>query len=1029
MINFAKLAINRPVSICMIALALVVFGVSAIFTAPVELMPEIEVPMIVIATVYPGAGPEDVESLVTKPIEEAIATQSGVKHIESISSENMSLIVLEMNYGVNMDVTHMDLQEKINMNVNNLPDDANKPMIIEININDMMDTMSLSATTTADLDLLYYVEDKIVPEFEKLSGVASVDVSGGQKNYVSVELNQELLKQYNLNMSTIIGFVSSADFSLPIGSTQRADQNLSLQGSVRYSSINSLKNVPITLPTGDVIRLSDVANIYEATEEATSVSRYNGDQNINIGIKKRQSSSTIGVCNDIAKVVDELNKKDSGVNLKIVNNSADQVMDSISTVVSTLAIAIVLAMVVLFVFLGDIKASVIIGVSIPVSLLTTLILMNALGFSFNIVSLSALIIAIGNMVDNSVVVIDSCFAVQNKVKTAKEAAIEGTRVVTTSQIAGSLAAMVTFLPMALMSGMAGQMFKQLGLTIVFASAASVMSALTVVPLLFYWLKPQEKKDILMSRLLKKTQKSYSSFLQKTFNHKVLVIIVAVVMLVGSIGLALTLNYELMAATDEGIINITVDLKPGLKLEAINEALLPIEKMVAEHPDVDHYSLRGGGSGSAVSMMEGASSGSASVTAYLKSNRSIKTIDLVEQWKKDTAGWPGYNISISSYSQTEMISAGIEVNLEGTNREALEEASFMVEALLHQNPDISHIASSATATNPRAEVVVDPVKAASVGLTPLQVISTIYSTAGGNKAATITAGSRDYDVRVEFPRDHYRDVTDIAAMSISSPFGEIPLMDIAAIEYTTNPQSIHRLDSQYRITVSGQPTLATRLTAQATVNEQVLTLDLPAGVSIAAASSDEMMREEFTSIINAILTALLLMFMVLAMQFESTRFSLVVMISIPFSMIGAFMLMRMFDITFSMTSLIGFLLLFTTVINNSILYIDTVAMLQNEEGMEVREALVTAGISRTRPILMTTCVTLISIIPEGLGIGSAGEIMQGMAVVIIGGLIAATILTLLLLPTFYLMLEEGKQKRQARRLKRQLKNSEPETAVQ
>ena len=1029
MINFAKVAIKRPVSICMIVLALIVFGLSSIVSAPLELFPEIEVPMLVLVTVFPGAAPDDVDSLVTKPLEDAVSTLSGVTRIAATSSENVSILMLEFDYGVNMDTTYMDLKDRVDMYKSNLPDEAQDPTVIEININDFMDTITLSATTDANIDLAYYVEDEIIPEIEKLSGVASVSTTGAQAKYIKVELDSRLLKQYGLTMSSIAGVVSGADFSMPVGNAYRADQKVSLHGGVEYSSPVELGTIPITLHSGDIIHLADVATIYETVPERDSLSRYNGEETISISVKKRQSAGTIGVVKDVLALVDELNARNSSVNIEVVMDSAEYIQSSVNTVAITLGIAVLLAMVVLFIFIGNWKGSVIIGASIPISLLTTLILMTTFNFSFNIITLSSLVIAIGNMVDNSVVVLDSCFGARDEGKGIRDAVIDGTGTVMTSQIAGTLAAIVTFLPLGLLQGLSGQMFRQMCFTIVFASIASVLSALFVVPLLFYWLQPEEKKNNPASVMLNKMHNVYERFLKSTFRHRKTVVVTAVMLLALSILIATTLKFELMPETDEGAISITVNLKPGLELSAINEAILPIEQMVADHPDVESYSLSAGSSGANIMAM---ASNSASIDVYLKDNRKTKTTDLVDIWKEATKDYVGYEITVSNVTQMSSMTgsaADVQTILLGIDRDKLAEASAMVEDLMRAIPYLTHVSSTATAHSPRAEIIVDPMKASAVGMTPFQVIGSVYSMVDGSRAGTITSGGREYDVRIEYPADRYRNMSDISGMIIATPRGDVPLMNIATIEYTNSPQSIDRENSQYHITVSSEIAVNAPETAKEDITAAIEALQLPAGVTFGTTQADQRMVEEFTAIVQAILAAIFLMFMVMAMQFESARFSIVVMLCIPFSVIGAFFLMRITGISITMNSLMGFLLLFSAVINNGILYIDTATEYQRD-GMAAEAALISAGISRMRPILMTSSVSIISMIPEALSIGDGAEMMQGMALVIIGGLVTSTLLTLLLLPTFYLIfggdMAKREEKKQRRKEKKQAKQRNEET---
>ena len=994
--NLTKLAIKRPVSMLIVVLALVVFGFSAMLGAPLELMPDMEMPAMIILTVYPGAGPEEVNDLVTSVVEDSVSSLSGVKNVTSQSKENMSLVMLEMDYGANMDVAHMDLQEKLDMYKSTLPDDAQTPTIIEVSM-DMMPSIVLSANATGDVDLLRLIDDEVKPEFEKLSGVATADVMGGQKDYISVTLNEERLKQYKLDMNTIIGFVGAADFSIPAGSVDRGDQELSLRGGVSYNTVESLKSIPITLSSGQVIRLSDVANIYQGTEESGSISRYNGHETVMVSITKRQSAGTVDVSRAVIDTMNRINDSNIGVRMEVINDSSEQILASIETVIQTLIGAVILCMLVLFLFFRDWRASLIVGSSIPVSVLTTLILMNMMGFSFNVVSLGGLIIGVGMMVDNSIVVLESCFQRQERQLTHREAALEGAKFVTSSIIASTITTIVVFLPISILKGMSGQMFRQLGFTIIFSLTASLISALTIVPLMFCRLKPVEREGR-FGLWLKKVEVSYGGFLKKTFRHKALVVIVSVVLLVVSVGMVFFIPMQLMPDIDQGSISISVDTKPGLKLEEVDKILTGLEAMVVECPDVERYSLSGGGSGSMFS------SGSGSISVYLKGDREKSTKEWVDIWRAQTADTVGYDVDVSAASMMSMLSSSsVDVNIQGNDLDALRGVSKQIEELLRGRGEIVRVTSTVSSGDPQAEIKVDPIKATAVGLTPKQVIGTVYNIMEGSSPDTLRVNGQEYDIRIEYPKDRYRTVADLSGLMLTAPGGkQVPLLDIATIEYSNAPLQIDRQNNQYIVTVSGQLTTAAEKNAAKITQEVTRSVEgiLPTGVSIAASDMMESMNEEFSALGGAILTAVLLVFMVMAMQFESARFSIIVMICIPFSLIGSFGLMLLSGVTMSMPSLMGFLMLVGTVVNNGILFIDTANSYRNS--MDAETALIYAGRSRLRPILMTTLTTILSMLPMALAVGSSAEAMQGMAIVIIGGLTASTVLTLLLLPTFYLL---------------------------
>lgn len=1011
--NLTKLSIKRPVSVCIIVLALVVFGVSSLLGSPIELMPDMEMPYLMVMTTYPGAGPEEVEDLVTSDIESSVSTLSGLKNIQSVSQENMSMVLLEMEYGTNMDIAHMDLQEKINMFSNSLPDEASDPVIIEMSM-DMMPSIVLSAKPTGDVNLLSLLDEQVVPEFEKLSGTASVDVNGGQEDYISVRLDDQKMKQYHLDMSTVLSVVGSADFSIPVGDVDRGDINLTLRGGVDYNTAQALREIPFTLHSGDVVRLSDFATVYESTKEPTALRRYNGSDTVMISVTKRQSASTVDVCRDVVKTMNEINSRNLGVELSVIDDTSENILASVSSVGQTLVMGVILSMVVLFIFFGDWRASVIVGVSMPVSLLVTLILMNMMGLSLNVVSLGGLVIGVGMMVDNSIVVLESIFSRKNSQRTLKEAAVEGAELVTASVIAGTITTIVVFLPISLLQGMSGQMFKQLGYTVIFSLTASLISALTLVPLMFVRMKPVEKTDTWINRFLAKASEVYGKVLGKTFRHKILTLLASVVLLVLSFVLMPFINVEMMPSTDEGTVLIDVETKPGLTLENTDAIMRQLEEIVVNHPDVEDYSLSAGGGGS--------------ITAYLRDDRKMSTLEVVDQWRDEIPDLPNCNISVSSSNTTDQMTGGsdVAINLQGNDLDVLKEASKQVEDMMRANPGILRVSSTLTSGDPQAEIKVDPLKAHAVGYTPQQVVGLVYNTVSGKEATTIRQNGQEYSVFVEYPDDQYQTISDLSGLVLTAPTGQqVPLLDIATVEYSNAPQQISKKNSQYLVTITGQPSSAAKYTASQEINTAMEDLSLPAGVSMARGGSQEQMITEFKALGGAIATAIFLVFMVMAMQFESPRFSGLVMLCIPFSLIGSLGLLLITRCTLSMPSLIGFLMLVGTVVNSGILFIDTAN--RYRETMDAESALILAGKSRLRPILMTTMTTVLSMVPMGLGFGDNGELMQGMAVVMIGGLLASTVLTLVLLPTFYLIVNKKSKPKKDKKNRRGKTQSQEEAS--
>lgn len=1010
--NLTKIALKRPVSTLLIVLAIVVFGITSLFGFRLELQPDMEMPMLLVVTVYPGADPESVEELVTKEIEAAGAEQSGVDTYTSVSSENSSMVMFSYDYGIDIDEAYMDLKTALDTATASLPEDAQDPFIMELSM-DAMDTVTISATAVGNVDLLSYVENTAVPELETLLGVADVTVTGGKENYIKVELNPEAMRTYGLSMASVSQSIAALDFTIPAGSVSQGTQDITVSSSADISGLVQIQNIPVVTAKGAVIPLSDIATVSESQREAGSISRHNGHDNITIGVSKNQSYGTVNVARDIEKVVNRLQEANGAVDLEITYNASDMILTSLSSVGQTLIIGVILSMLVLFLFFGDFKASLIVGSSMPVSLFATMILMNAMGFSFNIVTTGALVIAIGMMVDSSVVVIESCFRLKEKHAGFKEAAYEGTKMVTSSIVASTLTTIVVYFPLSTMKGLSGQMFKQLGFTIIFALIASLLVAMTLIPLCFSKFKPKDKKELRINRVLETINKGYDKLLRKLLYKKKTVLLMAVALLVLAFALLTQIHTELMPQVDESTIAITAKFRSGTQLETVEEQSLFLEEKVASDANVENYSIS-------------ISDNTATITAYLSDACELTTGQVVEQYTRELAAITNMDITVaaSGTNMTSMLAGSVEVDLSGRNLDDLKEAAKQVEAVMRNTPGVLKVSSDLGEASTKAEVMVDPLKSMSVGLAPAQVAMEMYYALSGMEAVTLTKNGEEYSVRLEYPQGQYEDMNSLMNMTLTTGYQtQIPLSEIAQIQYTDAPESLTRVDGIYQVAITASTTESAKYTADEAIKAAVAQMEFPTGVGQSENMMVEMMNEEFSAILTAIWTAVFLVFLVMAMQFESPRFSGMVMLSIPFSLIGSFFLLFLTGSTLSMVSLMGVLMLVGIVVNNGILYVDTANKLREEMFME--EALIQSGQIRLRPILMTTLTTILSMVPLAIGIGDGGVLMQGMALVIIGGLIASTLLILLLLPTFYLIIYEGRGRKMKKKKQKQKAQIEKE----
>lgn len=998
--NLTKLALRRPVSAILIILALAVFGLSSIPGFKMQLTPDMDMPMLIVMTTWPGADPESVEELVTDVVEDAGSALSGVDSVTSQSSENVSLVMFSYEYGVDIDECYSDLRTALDTASLRMPEDASTPVVLELNMYQSAD-MTLSATTEADLDLKKTLEDGLIPELEAIADMAQVELSGGREDYIRILLREDVLKQYGLNMSAVANYLAAVDFTIPAGSVVQGSQDVAVSASMEYNTVQRLEQVPVITAMGSVVHLSDLAEISIEKEEADTISRSNGRENISISLQKNQSASVVQIADRVEETIQDYMEKNPQIHVEVEYNSADIILSSLWSVGKTLIAGIVISMAVLFVFFGDLRASLIVGSSMPISLLATLILMSMMGYSMNIVTLGSLVIAIGMIVDNSIVVIESCFRASDSEENFREAALRGTKVVTMSIIASTITTIVVYLPLATMDDLAGQLFGQLGFTIVFAMLSSLISAMTLVPLFYALFRPREKKQLFINRFLDRINRGYRWILKRALHRKLLVIAITLLLTGVSVWMFTGLNMELMPATDEGIVAVSVSFRPGTTLETRQKAMESLEELAEKEETVRSYSVTIN------------SDSTASMSAYLKSDRELSTADIVEKWNRLTRDYTDMDLDIasggSSMGSGMMTTSSVEIDLRGRDMEILKQTAAQAQAIMEQVPGVIKVTSSANDTSTAARLEIDPLMTMYYGMTPVQVAAGVSNILSGVDVLTVTKDGTEYEVRLEYPEGLYDDMNSLMEATLTNTQGvQVPLREICQVVYTDAPQTIVRSDGRYQISLTAAVTQEIQFTAQDSLLEALSSLTLPDGVELAENMMTEIMNEEFEAIARAILTAVFLVFLVMAMQFESPRFSFMVMMCIPFSLVGSIFLLSVTDFTISMVSLMGFLMLVGIVVNNGILYVDTVNQLREE--MPLEEALTESGCIRLRPILMTTLTTILSMIPMGLGIGDNAEVMQGMALVIIGGLVASTLLTLLLMPTIYLLIDKKNKSR-------------------
>ena len=997
--GITRFVLKRPVTVLMALLCLIVFGISSVFNATLEQMPDMDQPMMIIMANYSGASPEDMDELVTQLIEDQVSTLEGVKSMSSTTSEGRSMIMLEYDYDTDMDEAYSDLTKSLN-SIRDLPDDV-EPTVMEMN-NNAQASMMLTIANPSQENLYDYVDQKIVPELEKLSTVAEVSTMGGSSEYIKIELMSDMMDQYNVSISDIKSAMSAANLSYPSGSAESGNLDLSVSTLTQHDTLDELLEMPITVSGNKIIYLEDIAVVSYAEEQKGGVSRYNGEETISISLTKQQSSTAMDLSKQVQKIIKSLQNDDDDLTITVARDEADSIQDSLKDVAETMVMAVVISMIIIFLFFGDFKASLIVGSSIPTSILMSLIVMTRAGFTLNIITMSGLVLGVGMMVDNSIVVLESCFRAMDKQQDKgalgyAKAALEGTNIVVASIFGSTVTTCVVFIPLVFLNGMSGQMFGAMGYTIVFCMCASLLSAIAIVPLCYMMYKPKERSSAPATRPLTFLQDAYRKIMSVLLKHKAIVMLASVGIIVATVFLASGMQTELMTADDTGTVSVSIETRPGLITEQADAILAEAESIVAAHEDVESYMLR-------YNNDEG------TITAYLKDDRKMSTDEVVSQWENEMADLENCTITVEASTSMSMMgrSRGYEAILKGTQYDELQEVSNEIVNELIARDDVKNVHSSIENTAPVVAVKVDPVAASAEGLTAAQIGTMVKQMLDGEEVTTLKVDGQEISVKAEYPEDQYKTVPQLERIILKKPSGGyVALSDVAEIYYKDSPSSIEKEDKSYQITISADYVDSSSSAAVKTkIDNEVISPNLTGTITRGTNSRDRMMQEEFSGLYNAIAVAVFLIFVVMAAQFESPKFSFMVMTTIPFSLVGSFGLLKLTGVSMSMTSILGFLILVGTVVNNGILYVDTVNQYRME--MPLRKALIEAGATRMRPIMMTSLTTILSMLPMAMAFGSSGSTTQGLAVVNIGGLSVGVLVALFILPVYYALMNGRKE---------------------
>jgi len=1012
--KLSELAIKRPVTTTMMVLLVILLGIIAFNMLNIDLFPNITYPAAVVITEYEGVGPEEIESMVTRPIEGAVATVTNINNLTSTSSAGNSMVIAEFDWGTDMDMASMDMREKIDMVEGYLPDGVSDPMIVKFDPS-MMPVMQLGVAADMNLlELKKVIEDEYIPRLERLEGVAQVSLTGGNEREILITLDQTKLSNYNIDFSTITNTLMMGNINLSGGDFNRGTSVLLVRLTGKFKSIEDIRTILIPTSYGTV-QLEDIAEVRDTYKEVNTISRLNGENSIGIMIQKQTDANTVAVSNSVKKEIDNIaNDIDQDVRVVPIMDQADFIERSIGNVGRNAIIGGFLAILILFLFLRNYRSTVIIATAIPVSVITTFMLIYFGNLTLNMMTLGGLALGVGMLVDNSIVVLENIYRYRAEGYNRIEAAKQGSQEVGMAIVASTLTTIVVFLPIIFMGGIAAELFQELALTVTFSLLASLVVSLTLIPVMaskILKLNKNEKEGLNKKGLMDKVKDKYKSSLIWSLGHRKLVIALSIILLIVSIALYPLIGAEFIPSMDQGQFTISVELPVGTNLEETNRVTKLIEDKVLLLPEVESILANVGSAGD---MMGNSSTDMSSLVVLLKdgSERERTTTEVMEGLRKDII-IPGAEVSMAA---ADMMGAGmlggspISIKISGDNLAVLEEVSLKIQEQLAQVDGVRQIENSISEGRPEMQITINRNLAAQFGLGNAQIGSVLKTAVSGTVATRYEVAGEEIDIRVKLNSEDILSTQQIKELLIPSPTGaRVPLNRIAEFSVEQGPREILR-ENQVRYSQITADIFNTNLGDIMPILQEKIdqNITIPAGYQVEYGGEFSEMQDAFINLVYALLLAVVLVYMVMASQFESLIHPFIVMFTVPMAAIGVLFGLFITGHNFSVVSIIGVVMLAGIVVNNAIVLIDYINTLR-DKGSTIREALLEASPIRLRPILMTTLTTILGLLPLALGIGEGTEVQAPMAVVVIGGLTVSTLLTLYLLPVLYSVISGVKKK--------------------
>lgn len=1013
LVKLVKLAVYRPVAMAMVILFILIIGMVSLWGLAIDLFPDLEYPIAAIAIEYPGVGPEEIENLVTAPLENILGTLANIEKISSTSRLGGALIILEFNWGTDMNVATMEIRERLDLLRPELPADLPAPSVFRFDPRTLPIIQLAIASEEYDLIQLKRVAEQLIkPSLDSLQGVAAVSITGAPEQEIRVMLNREYLSHYGLSLDYITRILRAENLNLPGGLVIDRGLEIPLRVIGQVDSREDLEELAIPVPTGEIVFLKEIAHILETEKRATTVNLLNGQPSIGITLHKESDANTVQVARAVNRTLKQLEKElPASVSVVPIFDQAVFINQSIRTVVVNMLAGSLLAGLVLYLFLRHIGSTLIVALAIPLSVLTAFSLIYFSNQTLNLLTMGGLALGVGMMVDNAIVILENIYRFHQQGFPLKRAAIRGTTEIGRAVIASALTTVIVFLPIVFVDGLAAQLFKPLALSVTYALLASLITALIIVPLLSSQFGHRIAHPSRFQRGFGQLTRIYSGWLHWALDHPKKVIgIVILLIMISFIGIPF-LGTEFLPELDQNIVYLNVRLPVGSSLASSLALTEEVDRLLEDIPEITNSYVQVGGVGQfqvAAGTLSNRSNYQLQLMPVTQRTRSDK--EIAEEVRNRLKHLPGVRVQVSA-GDTGLGGPPIYLQIRGRDPHVLQSLAEEVTSLVSTVRGVREVESDFSMGQPEIQVRLDRLKAAQYGFTSAQIAQKLNEAVSGVVAAQISRHGESINIRLMLGNDESdNQLARLKGIELDSPLGmKVPLETLVTFQEELSPHTIKRSDRIREVAVYAQLLDRDLGSTIKEIREKLENqLHLPSGYSIHFGGQNEQMMDAFGKLTGAIILGVVLVYLTLAAQFESFFYPFIIMFTVPLTIIGIIPGLLLSGHALGVSALVGVLILTGIVVNQGIIFVDYVNTLR-KKGKKRREALLLAGPIRLRPILMTTLTTIIGLLPLMFGFGEGAEIQAPMATVIIFGLSCSTFLSLIFIPVIYLQLDEWRDK--------------------